>query len=78
VTAFASQARRARSPLGVLSRAALGAALVDLGPFARRRPRAARDAAAGRRVAAALGGLRGVYTKLGQYLATRADALSDE
>jgi len=78
VTAFAPHSRRAHSPLRVLSRAALGAALVDHGPFARRRSRALRDAAAGRRVADALGRLRGVYTKLGQYLATRADALSDE
>ena len=80
MTAFASTRTRAKSPLRVLSSAALGAALVDLGPFAplSGRSRAERDAAAGRRLAAALGGLRGVYTKLGQYLATRADALSDE
>ncbi len=40
-------------------------------PSARRRE-------AGRRIAAALGGLRGIYTKLGQLLAMRADLLPDE
>ena len=69
---------RARSPLRTLARAALGVALWDKGPLGARRSRAERDAAAGRRVAEALGGLRGIYTKLGQHLATRVDALSDE
>ena len=80
MTAFASTASRARSPLRVLSRAALGAALLDLGPLGplRGRTRAQREAAAGQRLANALGALRGIYTKLGQYLATRADALSDD
>lgn len=53
-------------------------ALRDLGPFGGRRTRAERDTAAGERIADALGSLRGVYTKLGQHLATRVDALSDE
>jgi ubiquinone biosynthesis protein len=53
-------------------------AFADLSPLRRGRSRAERDAAAGRRVAKALGSLRGIYTKLGQHLATRVDTLSDE
>ena len=71
-------APRPRSALPALARAALGVALVDRGPLALRRARAERDTAAGRRVAETLGRLRGIYTKLGQHLATRVDALSDE
>lgn len=80
MTAFAPARSRARSPLRVLSRAAFAAALFDLGPLGarRRRSRAERETAAGKRLADALGALRGIYTKLGQYLATRVDALSDE
>src|SRR5258705_8885047 len=73
-----SEGNRARSPLRTLARTALGVALWDKGPLGARRSPAERDAAAGRRVAGALGGPRGIYTKLGQHLATRADALSDE
>ena len=71
-------AARQRSALRVLAGTALRVALVDLGPLARGRSRAERDAAAGRRVAETLGRLRGIYTKLGQHLATRVDTLSDE
>lgn len=71
-------ARSPKSPARTLARAALFVALRDLGPFGGRRSRAERDTAAGRRVADALGSLRGIYTKLGQHLATRVDALSDE
>jgi ubiquinone biosynthesis protein len=71
-------ARSRRSPARTLARTALWVALRDLGPLGARRSRAERDAAAGRRVADALGSLRGIYTKLGQHLATRVDALSDE
>jgi len=78
VTAFANAPRRGRSPLGTLASAAIRAAATDFGPFGRKRTRAERDASAGRRVALALGSLRGIYTKLGHYLATRVDALSDE
>jgi len=67
-----------RSPARTLLRAGLLLALRDLGPLGGRRSRAERDTAAGRRIADALGSLRGVYTKLGQHLATRVDALSDE
>jgi ubiquinone biosynthesis protein len=70
--------RRPKSAARTLTRAALLVALRDFGPFGGRRSRAERDAAAGRRVAEALGSLRGIYTKLGQHLATRVDALSDE
>ncbi len=61
-----------------LAGAAVRAAASDYGPFRGRRTRAERDADAGRRIAAALGSLRGIYTKLGHHLATRVDALSDE
>jgi ubiquinone biosynthesis protein len=71
-------ARRPKSAGRTLARAAMLVALRDLGPFAARRSRAERDTAAGRRIADALGSLRGIYTKLGQHLATRVDALSDE
>jgi ubiquinone biosynthesis protein len=71
-------ARRPKSAARTLTRAALLVALRDFGPLAARRSRAERDTAAGRRVAQALGSLRGIYTKLGQHLATRVDALSDE
>ena len=73
-----TRARRPKSAARTLTRAALLVALRDLGPLSARRSRAERDAAAGRRVAEALGSLRGIYTKLGQHLATRVDALSDE
>src|SRR5262245_3787312 len=69
---------RARSAARTLASAALGAAARDYGPLRGGRTRAERDASAGRRLAAALGSLRGIYTKLGQHLATRVDALSDE
>lgn len=71
-------ARRSKSAGRTLVSAALLVALRDLGPFAGRRSRAERDTAAGQRVAAALGSLRGIYTKLGQHLGSRVDALSDE
>ncbi|MFI5317320.1 MAG: ABC1 kinase family protein [Myxococcota bacterium] len=71
-------ARRPKSAARTLTRAALLVALRDFGPLSARRSRAERDSAAGRRVAQALGSLRGIYTKLGQHLATRVDALSDE
>ncbi len=71
-------ARSQKSPARTLARTALWVALRDFGPLGARRSRAERDAAAGRRVADALGSLRGIYTKLGQHLATRVDALSDE
>jgi predicted unusual protein kinase regulating ubiquinone biosynthesis (AarF/ABC1/UbiB family) len=71
-------ARRPKSAGRLLARTALLIALRDLGPFAGRRSRAERDTAAGQRLADALGSLRGIYTKLGQHLATRVDALSDE
>jgi len=61
-----------------LAGAAVRAAASDFGPFKGTRTRAERDASAGRRLALALGSLRGIYTKLGHYLATRVDALSDE
>ena len=67
-----------RSAARTLLRAGLLLALRDLGPFGGRRSRAERDTAAGQRLADALGSLRGLYTKLGQHLATRVDALSDE
>ena len=78
MTAFASPPRRAKSPVRTLAAAAFRAAASDLGPFARDRTRAQREAAAGRRLATALGSLRGIYTKLGHHLSTRVDALSDE
>ena len=67
-----------RSAARTLLRAGLLLALRDLGPFGGRRSRAERDTAAGQRLADALGSLRGLYTKLGQHLAPRVDALSDE
>jgi ubiquinone biosynthesis protein len=73
-----SKVRRAKSPGRTLARAALLVALRDLGPLGAGRSRAERDTAAGQRVAEALGSLRGIYTKLGQHLATRVDTLSDE
>ena len=78
MTAFVNARRRARSPLRTLASAAFRAAVIDFGPFGRARTRAERDAGAGRRLALALGSLRGIYTKLGHHLATRVDALSDE
>ncbi|MBM4337103.1 MAG: AarF/ABC1/UbiB kinase family protein [Deltaproteobacteria bacterium] len=78
MTAYASSERRRRFPLASLAGAALRAAASNVGPLAGRRTRAEREAEAGRRIAAELGSLRGVYTKLGQQLAIRADALSDE
>jgi ubiquinone biosynthesis protein len=73
-----NRASSRRSPARTLLRAGLAVAFRDLGPFGARRSRAERDTAAGQRLAAALGSLRGVYTKLGQHLAMRVDALSDE
>jgi predicted unusual protein kinase regulating ubiquinone biosynthesis (AarF/ABC1/UbiB family) len=73
-----SRLRRPKSAARALTRAAWLVLLRDLGPFGPRRSRAERDTAAGQRVAATLGSLRGLYTKLGQHLATRVDALSDE
>jgi predicted unusual protein kinase regulating ubiquinone biosynthesis (AarF/ABC1/UbiB family) len=70
--------RRPKSAARALTRAAWLILLRDLGPFGARRTRAERDTAAGQRLAATLGSLRGLYTKLGQHLATRVDALSDE
>ena len=78
MTAWANAPRRERSPLRTLASAAFLTAATDFGPFKRGRTRAERDASAGRRLALALGSLRGIYTKLGHYLATRVDALSDE
>jgi ubiquinone biosynthesis protein len=72
------RARRPKSAARTLTRTALLVALRDFGPLSGRRTRAERDTAAGRRVAEALGSLRGIYTKVGQHLATRVDALSDE
>ncbi|HTO53722.1 MAG TPA: AarF/ABC1/UbiB kinase family protein [Myxococcota bacterium] len=70
--------RQPKSAARTLVWAACWVALRDLGPFAGRRTRAERDTAAGQRIADTLGALRGLYTKLGQHLATRVDALSDE
>lgn len=78
MTAFAGSERRRHFPLASLAGVALRAAASNVGALAGRRTRAERDAEAGRRIAAELGSLRGVYTKLGQQLAIRADALSDE
>ena len=69
---------RPNSATGILARTAFLVALRDLGPLGGRRTRAERDTAAGQRLARTLGSLRGLYTKLGQHLATRVDALSDE
>ncbi len=69
---------RPRSAARTLAGAALRAAARDYGPLRGGRTRAERDASAGQRLAEALGSLRGIYTKLGQHLATRVDALSDE
>src|SRR5258706_14924384 len=69
---------RPKSAGRTLARAAMLVALRDFGPLGARRSRAERDTAAGQRVAEALGSLRGLYTKLGQHLATPIDALSDE
>jgi len=74
----ANAAQRERSPLVTLAGAVIQVAATDFGPFRGARTRAERDARAGRRLAQALGSLRGIYTKLGQYLATRVDTLSDE
>ena len=78
MTAWAKAPPRARSALRTLAGAAFRAAATDYGPLGRGRTRAERDANAGRRLAQALGSLRGIYTKLGHHLATRVDALSDE
>jgi ubiquinone biosynthesis protein len=69
---------RRSSPAGALRRAAIRAAWIRFVLFVRRKPREERRRAAARELARALGGLRGIYTKLGQLLATRADLLSDE
>jgi ubiquinone biosynthesis protein len=78
MTAWSDAPRNTRSPARTLASAALRAAVADFGPFGGSRTRAERDASAGRRIALALGSLRGIYTKLGHHLATRVDALSDE
>ncbi len=78
MTARAKAQTRAKSATRTLASAALRAATRDYGPLRGARSRAERDASAGQRLAVALGSLRGIYTKLGQHLATRVDALSDE
>ncbi len=78
MTAFAKAPARARSPVRTLAGVACRTAATDFRPDAGARTRAERDADAGRRLALALGSLRGIYTKLGQHLGTRVDALSDE
>jgi ubiquinone biosynthesis protein len=78
MTAWAKAPPRARSAVRTLAGAAVRTAAGDYGPFRGTRTRAERDASAGRRLAEALGSLRGIYTKLGHHLATRVDALSDE
>ncbi len=78
MTASSDAARTTASPLRTLAGAAVLVAAADYGPFGRARSRGERDAAAGARLAGALGSLRGIYTKLGHYLATRVDELSDE
>jgi ubiquinone biosynthesis protein len=78
VTASANTPRGSGSPVRTLAGAAFRVAASDFGPFGGARTRAERDAAAGQRLANALGSLRGIYTKLGHHLATRVDSFSDE
>jgi ubiquinone biosynthesis protein len=70
--------RRRGSPSRALRRAAIRIGARRIRARLAGVPLAERRRATGRELAAVLGELRGIYTKLGQYLALRADLVPDE
>lgn len=70
--------RRGRSPSRVLRRTAIRIGVRRIRARLVGVPLAERRRATGRELAAALGELRGIYAKLGQYLALRSDVIPDE